>query len=249
MRALLAAAPRFSGCDSRAGCEGCDSWASPDGRLSCWSSLSHCVTFRFQQVPEDPQVVQPNLPEGVELELRPLTPRRAAFVQEYLIDNNGAAAAVRAGFASASASQEAARLLADVNVAAHVARAQAQRASRVGVTQDSVLHEMSMLANSSIEHYEVDFAGNLRPAAGAPDGAMRAVQSVKKTMRIDKDDNMTVVVEFKLWDKPSTLKLMGRHIGLFPDRMEHTGKDGGPIETVTRVERTIVDPKPEGSAS
>ncbi len=32
-------------------------------------------------------------------------------------------------------------------------------------------------------------------------------------------------------------------LGLITDRQEHTGKDGGPIETVTRVTRTIIDPK------
>ncbi|RKJ96646.1 terminase small subunit [Alicycliphilus denitrificans] len=32
-------------------------------------------------------------------------------------------------------------------------------------------------------------------------------------------------------------------LGLITDRQEHTGRDGGPIETVTRVTRTIIDPK------
>ncbi len=102
---------------------------------------------------------------------------------------------------------------------------------------------MSLLANSSIDHYYVDDHGNLRPTPDAPAGAMRAVQSVKKTTKIDKDDNITYVVEFKLWDKPQPLRLMGRHIGLFADRVEHTGLNGGPIEaTITKVERVVVDP-------
>ena len=48
-------------------------------------------------------------------------------------------------------------------------------------------------------------------------------------MRIDKDGVMAVTVEFKLWDKPGTLRLVCRHIGLFADRVEHTGPNGGPI--------------------
>ncbi len=32
-------------------------------------------------------------------------------------------------------------------------------------------------------------------------------------------------------------------LGMLTDKTEVTGKDGGPVETVTRVTRTIVDPK------
>lgn len=32
-------------------------------------------------------------------------------------------------------------------------------------------------------------------------------------------------------------------LGMLTDKTEVTGKDGGPIETVTRVTRTIIDPK------
>ena len=41
----------------------------------------------------------------------PLSPRRQLFVEQYLIDRNGAAAAVRAGYAASSARQTAHRLL------------------------------------------------------------------------------------------------------------------------------------------
>lgn len=174
-----------------------------------------------------------------------MPPKRARFVEEYVIDLNGTQAAIRSGYASNSADVEAARLLGDARVSEAIEKLKAQRASRVGVTQESVLHEMSLLANASVDHYFVDAHGNLKAKPDAPEGAMRAVQSVKKTMKLDKDDNMTVTVEFRLWDKPGTLKLMGRHIGLFADRIEHTGPGGGPIETITKIERIIVDPRKE----
>jgi hypothetical protein len=40
-------------------------------------------------------------------------------------------------------------------------------------------------------------------------------------------------VEVELWDKPNALKLMGRHVGLFPDKVEVTGKDGEPLAGFT----------------
>lgn len=175
--------------------------------------------------------------------LEKLEPREERFVHEYVVDLNATQAAIRAGY---SPRYNANRLMEKERITFAIERLKAQRLSRTGVDQDSVLHEMSLLAQSDISHYFVDDDGNLALAEGAPEGAMRAVQSVKKriTSRRDKDGATTVTrdIELKLWDKPTPLKLMGRHVGLFPDRVEHTGKGGGPIEAVTRIERVIVDP-------
>lgn len=176
-----------------------------------------------------------------------LTPRQAAFVAEYLIDLNGAQAAIRAGYSAHTAKEIASENLTKPYIADAVERGKAQRISRVNVTQDNVLQEVSLLAHSNINHYYVDDNGQVTLNEGAPDSAMAAVQSVKrkKTVKEDRDGNVTITydVELRLWDKPNQLKLMGRHVGLFADRVEHVGKDGGPIETITKVERLIVDPQ------
>jgi len=177
-----------------------------------------------------------------------LTPRRLAFVREYLKDLNGTQAAIRAGYSKNTAGSIASFLLKDVNVAARIERGIEQRNKRTQYTQDEVLMEMSLLANSSIDHYIVDDDGNLKLAPGAPEGAMGAVKTMKKKVRWTggKQDEMPekiVEIELTLWDKPTPLKLMGRHVGIFADRVEHTGKDGGAIETVTRIENVIIDPK------
>lgn len=93
---------------------------------------------------------------------------------------------------------------------------------------------MAALAMSRIDHYIVDDNGQVQLAEGAPDNAMAAIQSIKrkKTVRQDTAGNITITydVEIRLWDKPQPLKLTGRHVGLYPDRVEHVGKGGGPIE-------------------
>lgn len=103
------------------------------------------------------------------------------------------------------------------------------------MTQDHVLQEMALLANARLEDYVIGDDGQVELAEGAPDGAMAALKSIKKKTRLtyDKDGNVvgkTYDVEVTLWDKPGTLKLMGRHVGLFPDRVEIVGKGGGPVE-------------------
>src|SRR5262245_12761322 len=149
---------------------------------------------------------------------RELTTRQAAFVQEYLVDLNATQAAIRAGYAPESANVEGSRLLTRSNVRQAIETGKAQRLSRVNTSQDSVLHELSLLAMSSVAHYVVDDDGQVQLADGAPTGAMRAVQSIRRRIRTrtDRDGNRyrTVDVEIKLWDKPMPLKLMGRHVGL-----------------------------------
>ena len=177
-------------------------------------------------------------------------PRHIAFVNEYLVDLNAAQAYIRAGFAPTtpeSAAAGASRLLATDSVRLCVERGKAQRLARVQVTQDQVLQEMSLLANSDLTHYVIDDEGQVRLAAGAPDGAMRAIQKIKRKVKVylpkgDEPGHKEYDVEIWLWDKPSPLKLMGRHVGLFPDRVEHSGPNGGPIP-ITEIRSTIVDPK------
>ena len=180
-------------------------------------------------------------------EFVPLEPRQQAFVNEYIIDLNGTQAAIRAGYSPATATQIASDQLSKPNVAASVARAKAQRLQRVNIKQDDVLHEMSLLAMSRIDHYVVSDDGQVELAEGAPDGAMAAVQSIKRKTKIFRDregikTHREYDVELRLWDKPQPLKLTGRHVGLYPDRVEHVGKGGGPIE-IAEVCSVIVDPK------
>lgn len=176
---------------------------------------------------------------------KPLSRKQAQFVAEYLCDLNATQAAIRAGYSAKTAQSQASQLVAMPHVAAAIERSQAQRSARVNIKQDDVLHEVSALALSRIDHYVVDDDGNVQLADGAPDNALAAVESVKrrKTTRTDPVTKETVTtwdVEIKLYDKPGQLKLLGRHVGLFPDKVEHTGANGGPIEMVTRVERVVI---------
>ena len=121
----------------------------------------------------------------------------------------------------------------------------AQREVRTHITQDMVLLEMSLLSHSRINHYIVDEEGQVNPAEGAPEGALAAIQSVRrrKTTRTDKDGCTitTLDVEIRLWPKVEPLRLVGRHVGLFSERMEHSGPNGRPIDTVSRIERVIIE--------
>jgi len=161
----------------------------------------------------------------------PLTARQAQFVAEYIIDLNQAQAAIRAGFSPRSARSCAARMMTFANVAAAISEAKRSRAKATGITQDRVLEELGLLAFSDVGHYELDpETGKFKAAADAPAGARRAISSIKYRRIVDSEGTVTYEAEVKLWDKPGPLKLAGRHVGLFPDRVEVSGPNGGPLE-------------------
>ena len=165
--------------------------------------------------------------------LRPLTQRERRFVEEYLVDLSTPKAAVRAGYAASTAEHW--PFLSQPHIRAAVDQALAERTARTNVTADRVLSETSLLAMSRMDHYYIDDEGQVSLAEGAPPDAMAAVQSIKRKVRVlygkdGEEIGKEYECELRLWDKPQPLKLLGRHVGLFADRLEVTGAGGGPIQ-------------------
>lgn len=73
---------------------------------------------------------------------RPLTPKQAAFVREYLVDLNASQAAVRAGYSPRSAARIAIHLLNKTHVAQAVQQAQDARAAQVRRSAHDVLRDI-----------------------------------------------------------------------------------------------------------
>ena len=71
-----------------------------------------------------------------------MTPRQLAFAAQYALDHNGAAAAIRAGYASKAARQTASELLTKPNIRALVAEDEEAAAKRLGVTKERVIVEL-----------------------------------------------------------------------------------------------------------
>ncbi len=152
-----------------------------------------------------------------------LLPSHDRFVREYLVDLNGQRAAERAGFAPRTARITASKLLTLPNVKVAVEAGKAKRAAKTDITQEKVLGELTILAHSNVDDYAMDESGRLVPAEGRGPEVMRAVSSVKyRTRTVGAGESAQVVreVEFRLWDKPGTLKLEGRHVGLFPNEVK-----------------------------
>jgi phage terminase small subunit len=165
----------------------------------------------------------PRMPGGA------LTPKAERFCEEYLVDLNATQAAIRAGYSVRSAAEIAYRLLAEQSVADWIAELQRERSRRVQITVDRVLSELAICAQSNLLDYEIDFDGNVRLAPGAPKEAIRAAQSIKRTVHYDEHGSPTIVTEIKLWDKIRALHLAGLHLGMFTQKHVISGDPKQPL--------------------
>ena len=146
-----------------------------------------------------------------------LTPNQERFVQEYLLDLNGTQAAIRAGYAEGSASVTASRLLANAKVAEAIAEHQQERAKRTAVTADRVVNELAKLAFVDLSK-AYDANGALLAPGEMPDEVKAALAGVDYAKTGDR------IARFAA--KERALELLGKHLGLFRDKVEHSGPDG-----------------------
>ncbi|MCL2357114.1 MAG: terminase small subunit [Defluviitaleaceae bacterium] len=147
-----------------------------------------------------------------------MTAKQARFVEEYLIDLNGTQAAIRAGYSPNAASAIASENLSKPNISAAVAVAMAERSKRTGITADRVLEEIAKLGFVNAADVITE-EGAVNGAAMRDDTA--AIQSVRVKI-IPTEDGDIIEREIKLYDKTRNLELLGRHLGLFNDKLAIT---------------------------
>ena len=146
-----------------------------------------------------------------------LTEKQKRFAEEYLVDLNATQAAIRAGYSPDTANEQGSRLLANVNIKNTVDKLIAERSRRTGINADRVIREIAKIAFVNAgEIVDLDTALLMDKIS---DDDTAAIQSVKvKTFGED-----GVEREVKLADKLKALELLGKHLGLFKDKLEVDG--------------------------
>lgn len=159
-----------------------------------------------------------------------MTPRQQQFVDEYLVDLNATKAALRAGFSERSAYSTGQRLLKNAEIQARISEAMQSRQDRTQITSDRVLYELGRIGLSDVRRAFTE-SGALRSIHDLDDDTAAAVASVEVVTRSLGDGDVEYVHKIRLWPKVPALELLGKHMALWRERVEHTGKDGGPIRT------------------
>lgn len=152
--------------------------------------------------------------------MRNLTPKRERFINEYLIDLNAARAVVRAGYSAKGASSQGPRLLAIPEVAAAIRAGQERLARQAEVSREMVLRELARIAFADLR--DVFSWGPdgvvLKDSAALTDDQAAAVSEISAA--VGKDGGS---VRLKRHDKVKALELLGKHLGMFADRVSHEG--------------------------
>lgn len=147
---------------------------------------------------------------------RQLSEQRQRFVEEYLIDLNGTQAAIRAGYSVKTAQEQSSRLLSNVMVQEAISKAMAARSKRTGVNQDRVVLELARIAFVNIEDVVDTDTGKILPNATRDD--LACVEGIKYK-ESDNQYGGSVEREVKVASKLKALELLGKHLGMWNERM------------------------------
>lgn len=148
----------------------------------------------------------------------PISSKQELFCQEYLKDLNGTQAAIRAGYSANGSDVQATRLLANASVRARVDELLAKRSNKLEITAEKVLRD--------IEETRV-----------------RCMQGERV---LDREGIPTGEWKFEAHAALKASELQGKHIKLFTEKIEHSGKmtfDALPEEELDRRIQTLLEAK------
>lgn len=172
-----------------------------------------------------------------------LTPKQDRFVEEYLIDLNATQAAIRTGYSEKTAYSQGQRLLKHVEVATAIAAGQAKLSVKSGVTAERVIAELAKIGFAELadvtdwgtKEVAIGFDADgkrLRPEDIGEAAVVRYLDAPYVTP-INRDDLTKDIrasvaevslgkegFKIKMHDKVSALTQIGRHLGMWNDKLQ-----------------------------
>lgn len=159
-----------------------------------------------------------------------LNTKQQAFVEAYLQTWNATKAAKIAGYAEGSAAVTASRLLTNVKIASRVR----ERMASIAMTTDEVLARLANQARGDIGEFVDESTLTLDIKKAKEEGRTSIIKKIKQTI-ITGEDKQTEIFEFEMYDAQAALVHIGKQLGLFASRLEHTGANGGAIQTENKI--------------
>ena len=191
-----------------------------------------------------------------------ITEKQKRFADEWLVDLNGTRA-YKTAYPSVkkdeTAKAAASRLLTNVNVKAYIQERQKEREKRTEITQDRVLHELALIAFAKASDYArvvekdamVEVDGNMVPVLDE-DGNQVKYRTVEPilTDELTEDQKKAIAVikkgrdgfEIKPYSKIQALELLGKHLGMFTEKVEVKNTTPNAFEGLTTEElKKLID--------
>lgn len=160
-----------------------------------------------------------------------MTEAQKRFADEYLIDLN-ATRAYKAAYPSVSKDESArangSRLLTNANVKRYIEVRQKDLQNLTNVTQERVINELASIAFLDTTEL-VQIKGRrviLVNTEDLSEGQRKAIASIKKGKS---------GIELATYDKLKALELIGKHIGMFKDKVEVSGSVDAGLEKLNSI--------------
>lgn len=160
-----------------------------------------------------------------------MTDAQKRFADEYLIDLN-ATRAYKAAYPSvtkdSTASVNGSKLLRNTKVEQYINKRQNDLQNKTSITQERVIKELASIAFLDTTEL-VKVKGRrvmLTNTEDLTEGQRRAVASIKKGKN---------GVELSTYDKIKALELIGRHLGMFKDKVEVSGSVDAGLEKLNSI--------------
>ena len=155
------------------------------------------------------------MPKGDKLPIKQLL-----FIKYYLIDKNATQAYIKAGYNGKWAESSASKLLTNPKIKAIIDKELQDRMDKLNVSADRVIQELKDIIAKCTQKEKV-----------------KKTLGIKKTLAEDWSEVSTIEEVEVYWEfdpsgANSALEKIGKHLKMFTDKFEHTGKDGWPIEVV-----------------
>ncbi|MDL2235411.1 terminase small subunit [Christensenellaceae bacterium OttesenSCG-928-L17] len=155
-----------------------------------------------------------------------LTDKERLFVEEYQIDLCKTQAVIRAGYQTSDPVSYGYQLSNKPSVKKALEIAMADRSKRTGVNQDRVVRELAKIAFANAPDIINMLDASLKDGADVEDTAAIASVKVKIT-------SQGVEREIKLADKNKALEQLGKHLGMYPDKL--TFANALPVQIVDDI--------------
>ena len=161
-----------------------------------------------------------------------LTPKQKLFADEYLIDLN-ATRAYKVAYKSCKKDETAwvngSKLLRNTKVANYIKERMDERSKRTEITQDNVLRELATIAFANVTDFVTIENGVVivKDTKDIQKNLLPAIASIKEGKN---------GIEVSFYSKDKSLELLGRHLGMFNDKLEISGTVNNPMEGLTTEE-------------
>lgn len=147
-----------------------------------------------------------------------LTPKQKLFCKYYLISLNATDAAIKAGYSKKTANRIGTENLSKPVIREYLESQMKRREEKLDITADKVINEIAKLAfANTTDILEITDHGVV-----IKDLTKLDTSCISSAEEVFDKEGMRLGVKIKLHDKTKNLELLGRHLGLFKDKIEHS---------------------------